>query len=180
MLIGNTDEAIRRSLTVGARAVQTLVEDVEAAQVDVQRVCHRLRPVPFTQGGLAAALTALSARTPFPVTLDLTNARMDPPIESAVYFLCAEALSNVTKHARATAVTLRVVNHADAVVVDVQDNGAGGATMSGRGLRGLADRVEALGGQLTVTSKAGGGTSVRAVFPTGSRVLRPVDERSDR
>ena len=88
-----------------------------------------------------------------------------PTVAACVYFLCAEALANVAKHASASRVQISVTAQAGAITVEVADDGVGGADPSGRGLRGLADRAETLGGTLTVASPRGGGTRLTAVIP---------------
>ena len=88
-----------------------------------------------------------------------------PAIEAAAYFVCSEALANIAKHARATRITLRAQERGGWLLVTVSDDGVGGADPAGSGLAGLADRVEALGGSLRVTSP--GGTAVAAEFPLG-------------
>lgn len=98
-----------------------------------------------------------------PVELEISVGRLDPAIEAAVYFLCSEALANAAKHAEATRVTIGVTRSGDQLVVEVADNGVGGADPTrGTGLRGLADRVEALGGRLSVESLPRRGTRLLA------------------
>ena len=95
--------------------------------------------------------------------------RLPEAIEVAAYFLVSESLANIGKHAHASSVRVEVVRQDDAVLVEVADDGVGGAdTEKGSGLRGLADRVEALGGRLRVWSPPGGGTRVSAEIPCGS------------
>jgi signal transduction histidine kinase len=99
------------------------------------------------------------------VESELTD-RLPAPVEAAGHFVVSEALVNATKHACATAVTVRVSLTVDHVVICVADNGIGGADPNaGSGLRGLADRVEAVGGRLTIVSPIGGGTQVTAELP---------------
>jgi signal transduction histidine kinase len=118
---------------------------------------------------LAAAISALAARSPVPVGVDITAERLPDPVESAAYFVVAEALTNAAKHARAAEIGVRITRHRDLLVVEVIDDGAGGADPAkGSGLRGLADRVAAVDGRLTVTSPPGGPTVIRAELPCGS------------
>ncbi len=92
--------------------------------------------------------------------------RLAPAVEAAVYFVCSEALANVAKYAEATRVTIDVATANGQVVATIADDGVGGAdSRRGSGLRGLADRVEALGGRLRVESPPGGGTRLRAEMP---------------
>jgi signal transduction histidine kinase len=95
--------------------------------------------------------------------------RLPEPIETAAYFVASEALANVGKYAQASAVTIRVSRHDGVAVIEVADDGVGGADDArGSGLRGLADRVEALGGRLAVVSPVGAGTVLTAEMPCGS------------
>jgi signal transduction histidine kinase len=125
-----------------------------------------VRPTAFGEGGLPAALPLLAARSGVPVTLTVTVGRLPPAVESALYFVCAEALTNVGKHAAATAVTVVARASADVTVLTVEDDGVGGADPRGSGLRGLTDRVEALGGTMMVTDGPAGGTMLTARIPT--------------
>lgn len=117
--------------------------------------------------GLRAAIEMLAGRTPVPVEIeDIPDERLPEPVEAAAYYLIAETLTNVTKYARASEVRIRVASSDATVVVEVSDDGVGGADpAAGSGLRGLADRVEALGGSLEIVSPAGAGTSLRAEIP---------------
>ena len=121
----------------------------------------------LSRHGLAPALDGLAARAPVPVTLEAGDAdRLPAPVESAAYFVVAEALVNVAKYAGATQASVRVARAGDRLTVDVADDGVGGADAErGSGLRGLADRVAALDGTLTVDSPVGGGTRLRAELP---------------
>ena len=118
----------------------------------------------LTDRGLAAALEDLTADAPLPVELDVEERRYAPDVEAAAYFVVAGALANVAKHAGAT--RARVTAHAEkALVVTIADDGRGGADPAkGSGLRGLADRVAALGGTLEIDSH-GNGTTITATLP---------------
>ena len=106
-----------------------------------------------------------------PVELDVSIGRLDSTIEAAVYFLCSEALANAVKHAEATRVTIRVSRSGERLVVEIADDGVGGADPArGSGLRGLADRIEALGGRLSVESMPPSGTRLLAEIPIDSQV----------
>jgi hypothetical protein len=133
-----------------------------------QRLAARgLHPAVLTDHGLEAALGVLAARAPLPVELSVElDDRPPQPIEAAVYFVVAEALTNVARYASANAASVAVRREADDVVVEVNDDGGGGADPdAGTGLRGLIDRVEALGGRLEVQSRVDRGTTVRARLP---------------
>jgi signal transduction histidine kinase len=148
--------------------VRRAEQHLEHTIADLQQIASGLHPREL-EAGLPSALQALAARCPVRVELSV-DADLNTSDEVAVtaYYLCAEALANVVKHADATAVTVDVSKHGRHLLVAVTDNGAGGADPSrGAGLRGLADRVEALGRTLTVTSPVKGGTRVTAELPLG-------------
>jgi signal transduction histidine kinase len=116
--------------------------------------------------GLGPALRALAERALVPVELvELPEERFAPSLEAAIYYVCAEALANAAKHAAASVVTVRVARECGCTIVEVADDGVGGADPNGSGLRGLADRVAAFGGQFAVSSVPGAGTALRAEFP---------------
>jgi signal transduction histidine kinase len=121
----------------------------------------------LTERGLGAALEALATRAPLPVTITgVLEERLPPAVEAAAYFVVNEALTNVAKYADATSAAVSVERADGFVVVDVSDDGVGGAdSATGSGLAGLSDRVVALGGRLSVTSPPGAGTVVRAEIP---------------
>jgi PAS domain S-box-containing protein len=152
-----------------ARAALTGAGDELALALDELRELARgLHPAVLTDHGLRAAVAMLAGRAPIPVEIaEIPDERLPAPVEAAVYYLIAEALTNVAKYARASAVRVRVVASEARVFVEVADDGVGGADPSaGSGLRGLADRVEALGGSLEVVSATGAGTTLRAEIPT--------------
>ena len=116
--------------------------------------------------GLEAALDALAARSPIVVDVDVRASVDDQRARTAIYYVCAEALSNSTKHGEATHVTIRLDERADVLTLVVTDDGTGGADAGrGSGLRGLADRVEALDGRLEVWSQPRAGTRLEVVLP---------------
>ena len=150
---------------VGAMLGETRAE-LERAQVELIEFARGVHPRVLTEGGLAAALADLADRAPFPVDLAVTESRFPAAVEAAAYFVCAEALTNIGKYAEATRATIEVIRRDDAVTLSVTDDGRGGASMeAGLGLRGLADRVEALGGRLSLESRLGKGTVVSAELP---------------
>jgi signal transduction histidine kinase len=122
--------------------------------------------VALSERGLQNALESLTVGCEIPVTLDVAVDELPDDIELAAYFIVCEALTNARRYASASAVRIRVAPEADALLVEIVDDGSGGADPSaGTGLRGLADRVDALGGGLQVESPPGAGTSVRAHLP---------------
>jgi PAS domain S-box-containing protein len=158
----------RRALDAGADARPTLTEAVEQAEranAELRELAHGILPSVLTRGGLRAGLEALASRTPVPVDIDADVDRLTATIEATAYYVAAEALTNVAKHARAQSaqVTARVED--GALLLRVRDDGTGGVRPEGSGLVGLADRVAALGGRFRVESPTGGGTLVAADIP---------------
>jgi signal transduction histidine kinase len=134
---------------------------------ELRELAHGIHPAVLTDSGLEPALEALVTRTPVPVQVEAeVGERLPPPVESAAYFLVSEALTNVTKYARATKASVAVRRENGEVTVEVADDGVGGATVDrGSGLRGLADRIAALDGTLSLDSPPGRGTRLRAKIP---------------
>lgn len=147
---------------------------IEAARLEVTASLEELRdlargihPAAVSDHGLAVALESLATRAPIPVQLTgTTGERLPEQVELAAFFIVSEALANVAKHARATSATVELERIPGLLIVQITDDGIGGAsTDAGTGLRGLADRVETLGGRLRVWSPPGQGTRVRAELP---------------
>src|SRR4051812_35826503 len=146
--------------------VATALEELRRAQEELRDLARGLHPVALGERGLESALRALTTSSAFGVELDVSPERLPAQVEVAVYYTVAEALANVTKYAGATRVRVSVRSGGDDVLVEVADDGRGGADpRCGSGLRGLADRVESLGGRLEIESRDGSGTIVRAVVP---------------
>ncbi len=147
-----------------------LKEEVATSLEELRDVARGLHPAVLTGHGLPVALESLTARAAVPVGLDIDPrlGRLPEPVEVAAYYVVNECLANVGKHAQASSAGVRLWVEGDRLVVQTVDDGVGGAdTERGSGLRGLADRVEALGGRLLVWSPAGGGTRLRAEIPCG-------------
>jgi signal transduction histidine kinase len=122
----------------------------------------------LTRGGLRGALSALASRAPVPVDIDVAADRLPQTVEATAYFVVAEALTNAAKHANASRVRVTAEALEGALRVCVRDDGVGGADQAdGSGLVGLKDRVEALGGTMTVDSPPGSGTTLVARLPLG-------------
>ena len=142
------------------------IDELAAGLQELRQLAGGLHPSLLSERGLVAALEALALRAPVPVELKaVPDRRLPEPIEAAAYYVVAEALANVQKHAGARRVVVRAAIDGEELVVEVADDGTGGADTAGTGLRGLADRVEALGGTLSVESRAGKGTRLRARMP---------------
>jgi signal transduction histidine kinase len=138
---------------------------------DLREIARGLHPEVLSNRGLGPALKTLARRSSVPVNLDVTiDRRLPDPIEVAAYYVVAEALTNTAKHAQASEVTV-VVQVQDAHLrLSIRDDGIGGANAAkGSGLIGLKDRVEALGGQIQVSSPPGIGTSLQLTIPLDSK-----------
>jgi signal transduction histidine kinase len=147
-------------------AVATLEADVARTRDELAELAHGVIPAALVDGGLSPALAQLALRSPTPAVLHATAGPLPEAVEAALYFVCSEALANVAKHAGASRVAISVQTANGHVSVSIHDDGDGGADpLAGSGLRGLADRVEALGGRLEVVSPSGGGTWVAARIP---------------
>jgi signal transduction histidine kinase len=150
-----------------AEAVKACARELQTALGELRKLARGIHPVVLTEHGLEAALQALASRSPVPVVVDAEiDSRLLPAQEAALYFVAAEALTNVVKYADASEASVRAWREGELAVVEVADDGVGGADDSkGSGLRGLADRAKALDGRLRVVSPAGTGAVVRAELP---------------
>jgi signal transduction histidine kinase len=155
-----SDPAARAALTQAKREIALSLDELR----DVARGLH---PAVLSGHGLAVALESLAARAAVPVRLTVRlDGRLAETVEVAAYYVVCESLANIGKHAQATRCSVDVERGDGRLVVEVVDDGVGGAdTERGTGLRGLADRVEAVGGQLRVWTPRGRGTRVRAEIP---------------
>jgi PAS domain S-box-containing protein len=144
------------------RAIAELAEGLQ----EIRELASGLHPAVLAERGLDAALSAIALRAAVPIELH-TEARVPLPnqVQAAAYYVVAEGVANVNKHAGASRVVVRTRTDEGALVVEVVDDGGGGADQQGSGLRGLADRIEALGGTLALDSPAGGGTRLLARIP---------------
>jgi PAS domain S-box-containing protein len=141
----------------------------ERATAEVRELAHGVLPSVLTNGGLRAGVDAFVSRLDLPVDFDVSSERLPPDIEASAYFIVAEALTNVVKHARATRATVSAAADAGVLTLEVRDDGVGGANPDGHGLMGIADRVDALGGRLRIESTDGGGTMLAARLPLSTR-----------
>ena len=156
-----------------ANALEEASDQLRLAIDELRELARGIHPAILTDSGIGPAVRALSDRSPVPVTsLDLTLSRFPAAIESTVYFVVAEALANVAKHADAAQVTIAVRSEGDSIEVEVADDGVGGASGArdgASGLRGLADRVAVVGGTVDIDSPQGGGTRLRVRIPQGGQ-----------
>jgi signal transduction histidine kinase len=157
----------------GDESLATQIADANAelarCLADLRELARGIHPTVLTEHGLGAALHSLAERAAVPVdVVDVPHERFTPAVEAAAYFLVCEALANTAKHANASSACVSVRRQGEWLVVDVADDGVGGAVLDGgSGLRGLADRVAVVAGTLNLVSPAGRGTRVLAEIPCG-------------
>jgi signal transduction histidine kinase len=158
-----------RALRNGSDDAESLVGDALAAaeqgNEELRELAHGILPGALTQGGLQAGVAAVVARLELPVEVDVTAERFPAAIEASAYFVVAEALTNVVKHAHATRAAVIGTMQDGMLHVEVRDDGIGGVDPDGHGLVGMGDRVTALGGTLQIESPPGGGTLLAATLP---------------
>lgn len=147
-------------------------EQLDRTLEDMRGLALGLHPRVLSERGLGEALVIAAESFPIPVTIDVTRARLPAAVEAAAYFVCSEALANVAKYASASAVQVSVTRDGTWATVAVEDDGVGGADPGrGSGLRGLADRVETLGGTFRMDSPPGRGTRLTAGIPLGGETV---------
>ena len=145
---------------------EELRRELDVLRGELRELARGIHPHALTEFGLAAALEQLAERFPFTVEVDAVDERLPPAVATVAYFVCSEGLVNAAKHAGASRVRVETRRLDASLMVEVKDDGAGGAELAGgSGLRGLSDRVEALGGQLLLDSAPGTGTRLRAEIP---------------
>ena len=170
--VANLLKVAQRQLDSGDQAVEVLQlasDELESAQIEVRDLARGLHPVALSERGLRDALESLTVGHDVPVELEIAVGELPDELELAAYFLVCESLMNARKYAEADAVQVRIVAVADDLLVEVVDDGSGGAEPeSGTGLRGLADRVGSLGGRIEVHSPPGAGTRISARLPLRS------------
>ena len=167
-----------------AQRLDGAVAEVNGVLEELREIAHGIHPAVLTEGGLLRALRALARRSAVPVSLDVQVAgRLPEPVEIAAYYAVSEALTNVAKYAHATAAEVEMAVGDGVLRVGVRDDGQGGADIGrGSGLLGLKDRVEALGGRISLQSQAGAGTVMQIALPLdaasrlGQASRRPSDE----
>jgi signal transduction histidine kinase len=161
--------AIDSDLDGARRALDGATTELREALEELRELARGIHPAVLNHG-LEAALDSLAARSPVPTKVDYEgDGPLPEPVELAAYFVASEALTNVAKYAQATSASVRFARTRSRAVIEIADDGVGGADEArGSGLRGLADRVEALDGRLRVVSPPGAGTVVVAELPCGS------------
>ena len=162
-------ECLRDDPTAAEVMLETVGTDLKLALEELRELARGLHPAILSDRGLEPALQSLANRAPFHVRLSgVPPGRLAEPIEAAVYYVVAESLTNAAKHGGATEAHVALATTNNEIVVEISDNGSGGADLTrGTGLRGLADRVEALGGRFKVQSSELAGTVIRASLPLG-------------
>jgi PAS domain S-box-containing protein len=159
---------LHRNPEEAERLLKAASDELAQALAELRELARGIHPAVLTDRGLGPALEALVSRTQVPVELAVPEDRLPASVEAAAYYVVSEALANVSKYAEASSVAVFVERRNGRAVVEVNDDGKGGADpASGSGLRGLADRVEALDGRLLVASPPGRGTKIRAEIPCG-------------
>ena len=168
--LGAAREKLEQEPEEGREMVAVAHEEAKAALAEIRDLVRGIHPVILEDRGLDAALSAVVARSPVPVSLDVQVAKRPPPaVESTAYFVVNEALTNIARHAQATRAHVSIARAGDRLVVEVRDDGIGGADAAGgSGLQGLRDRVAGLGGTMYVISPAGGPTTISVELPCGS------------
>jgi signal transduction histidine kinase len=152
----------------GMRMLGQARAEAQAALVELRDLARGIHPAILTNAGLGPAVRSLVNRSRIPVRLDaMTDRRFPPGVEATAYFAIAEALTNAAKHARGSRATVSLEAKDGHLVVDVRDDGVGGADSSGSGLRGLGDRIAAAGGVMEVESPPQGGTHLHLELPCG-------------
>ena len=159
----------QRELEQGNGAVEALIDEaigyVQRANEELRELAHGILPVDLARGGLRGGIDAVVERLDLAVKVDVPPERFPAEIEASAYFVVAEALTNIVKHAHAESAAVSAAVENGVLRVEVRDDGIGGADPSGRGLVGIRDRVTALGGRFNVECPAGGGTVLTATLP---------------
>jgi signal transduction histidine kinase len=170
--VGNLVKLAQRRVEQGDDALDVLrlaCEELGEAQSELRDLARGLHPVALAERGLRGALESLTVGCEIPVTLDVAAEELPDDVELAAYFIVSESLTNASRYSGAGAIRIRVAREAGALLVEIVDDGAGGADPdAGTGLRGLADRIDALGGRIEVDSPRGAGTRVAARLPLGA------------
>jgi len=158
-------QALAKGAENGPLLVQEAVGNAERATHELRELAHGILPSVLTRGGLPAGVRALASRMPVPVEVAIPADRLPAPVEATAYFVVAEALTNVAKHAGAASAAVAARVEDGTLRIEVRDDGVGGARPDGSGLRGLWDRLAALDGRLKIESPVDGGTLVAATIP---------------
>jgi signal transduction histidine kinase len=155
--------------------IDTISDQLSVAMAELRELARGIHPTILTERGLGPAVQALCERSTVPTDCEVAiDERLTDQVEATAYFVVAEALTNTAKYAHATAARVEIRRHGPELVVDVTDDGRGGAALdAGTGLRGLGDRLAAIDGTLSVTSPPGEGTHLQARLPWAPREVAP-------
>ena len=159
-------DAAEQGLAAAGDRAGPLATELRGVRANIQMLAEGLHPAALLDGGLNGALAALATGSTIPVEVVARAGRLPPAVEAAAWFVCSEALANVAKHSAASCARVRAARRDDVLGIEISDDGRGGADPArGSGLRGVAERVEALGGRVWVADRLGGGTVVAAELP---------------
>jgi signal transduction histidine kinase len=166
LTLGLAEQRIHDDPHGAAVLVAQARDEAQLAVKELRELARGIHPAVLSDHGLGPALEALASRAPVPVKISGVPAEpLAPPVEAAAYFVTAEALTNIAKHARACGAWVELAVEDGCLRLQVRDDGVGGANPEGTGLHGLRDRVDALDGQIAVDSPPGGGTAVTVEIP---------------
>jgi signal transduction histidine kinase len=172
LAVGNLLKVAERTLDddhAAAEVLRLAHDELDEAHAELRDLARGLHPVALSERGLRSALESLAVACEMPVTLDVQADELPEHVELAAYFIVSESLTNASKYAFASGVQVRVAREDGALVLEIADDGRGGADAAGgTGLRGLQDRIDALGGRFEVHSPLGAGTRVSARLPLRS------------
>jgi signal transduction histidine kinase len=169
MSLKQAEAALTDAGVAEAELVTEALDNAERATAELRALSHGIMPAALTHGGLRAGIESLAGHVALPVEVEVPPERLPPALETTAYFIVAEGLTNVVKHAGAHSARVRAVVDERALRLEVRDDGTGGADRTrGSGLVGLADRVDALGGTITITSPPGEGTAIVVELPQGA------------
>jgi signal transduction histidine kinase len=170
LTLGLAESRISTDPQAAAQLIAEARREAQLAVRELRELARGIHPALLSERGLGAALEALATRAPVPVTVSgVPDERLPPAVESAAYYVTAEALTNVAKYAQATEASVTLTLEADTLRLEVRDDGIGGADMSGTGLCGLRDRADALDGRFELDSPPGGGTTITVELPLSAR-----------
>ena len=149
-----------------AETLERAASQTAHAMQEIRSLVKGLRPALLEKGGLAAALNSLGAQQEFTVRINAEIERPSAEIESALYLICSEAMTNVGRHAKASSMSIDIKSNGKLITLDIQDNGRGGAKESeGTGLKNMKDRTDSLGGEFILMSPEGGPTKIKIIVP---------------
>ena len=149
-----------------AQTLERAASQTAHAMQEIRNLVKGLRPALLEKGGLAAALNSLGAQQKFTVSINAEIERPSAEIESALYLICSEAMTNVSRHAKASSMSIDIKSNGKLITLDIVDNGQGGAKESeGTGLKNMKDRTDSLGGEFILMSPEGGPTQIKIIVP---------------